>query len=170
MRQTPLESFDAIRWIGERQPSLQRHLGPGSQPLLHFALMWNMFEGELCDSSASSAKLREVAVRLAERGLLAHPSAQAFRQFVEERYWDGEKVTERFAFLRLRSAAENVAVSGVLSGQIAESEGVIHALLLVVYRYRNNTFHGLKEVAEVLGSPELFDQGARFLGAALECA
>jgi len=162
-------SFDAIQWIGARQPSLQRYFGEGSQPLLHFALMWNMFEGELCDSAANPAKLKEVSALLAQRGLMTHRSSEAFLKFLQERYWNGKELTGRFQFLRLRSAAEVAVVSEMLSGGTTDPVKVIHALLLVVYRYRNNTFHGLKEIAEVLGGQELFDQSARFLGAALEC-
>jgi hypothetical protein len=162
------QPFDAIEWIGARQPSLQRYVGHGSQPLLHFALMWNMFEGELCDASASVSKLRSVADLLAQRELLSHPAATTFVDFVRDRYWANESVTNRFHSLCFRTAHESNAVIAVLSGEAVSTPEIIYAMLLVIYRYRNNTFHGLKEVAEVLGSQELFDQSARFLGAALE--
>lgn len=170
MLTTTPASFDAIQWIGKRQPSLQRYFDQGSHSLLHFALMWNMFEGELCDSSANSTKLREVSATLAQRGLMTHPTSQGFLKFVQERYWDGKELTGRFQFLHLRSVAEVATVSEMLSGQTTDPPSVAHALLLIVCRYRNNTFHGLKEITEVLGSPELFDQSAKFLSAALECA
>jgi hypothetical protein len=171
MPSTPArQPFNALEWIGTRAPSLQRFLGHGSQPLLHFALMWNMFEGQLCEASVSVAKLRKVAELLAQRNLASHPDAISFLQFVRGRYWDNNAVTYRFHALNLRSTQESNAVTAVLSGEATGAAEVIFAQLLVVYRYRNNTFHGLKEIAEVLGSQELFNEAARFLSAALERA
>ena len=167
---TRVPSFDALKWIGERSPSLQRFLRRGLQPLLHFALMWNMFEGQLCDSSVSVQKLREVAITLAQRRFAASPDAKAFLDFIRTRYFADGRVTERFYSLNLRSEHQRNAVFSVLSGATSDPAEAIFAQLLVVYRYRNNTFHGLKEIAEVFGSQVLFDQAARFLGAVLDAA
>jgi len=112
-------SFNAIDWIGAREPSLQRFLAHDSQPLLHFALMWNMFEGQLCEASASVPKLREVAELLVQRDLSSHPSAVAFLQFIRERYWENNAVTPRFHALRLRSEQESKSSLGNFSLSIA---------------------------------------------------
>ena len=132
--------------------------------------MWNMFEGELCKTSANVRKLSQVGVLLARRGLMLHSSSKSFLKFVQDRYWNENELTGKFQSLHLRSAAEVAAVSEMLSCKTTDQARVVYALLLIVYRYRNNTFHGLKEIEEVLGSPELFDQSARFLGAVLEHA
>jgi len=163
-------AFDAIEWIGTRAPSLQRFLGHELQPLLHFALMWNMFEGQLCDSSASVPTLEEVAARLAQRGFATHPAAESFKKFIQDRYFTNGTLTDKFHSLRLRSDQERTAVLSAVSGKAENPSDIIFAQLLVVYRYRNNTFHGLKEIAEVFGSQVLFDEAARYLGAVLDVA
>ena len=170
MNSSSSSKFDAIRWICDRQPSLERYVEFGSVPLLHFTLMWNMFEGSLCDASASPAKLKAVANTLAQTILLEKSADREFLDFTKERYWTDGAPSHRFSFLRLRSAAEVDVVINVISGNSANDADVIYGLLLIVYRYRNNTFHGLKEVANVFGSPELFEQSSRFLSIVLDCA
>ena len=168
MPRTPNSSFDAIDWMVGRQPGLARYLRFDPQPLLHFALMWNMFEAEVCDCSASVTKLRTVANTLASRDFAGHPQAVSFLTFLRERYWAKTGPTDYMFGLRFRTEEERCLVSEVLSAQKPSPPESIFAQLLVVYRYRNNTFHGLKSIAEIFGSSILFDQSARFLAAALE--
>ena len=160
--------FNAVEWIARQQPSLRRFVLSEHHPLLHFALMWNIFEGEACECSASIDKLRRVAETLAARQFATHHQAVAFMAFLRSRYWRDKGLTTRFVALRFRTPKEEELVSRVLGREATSAADTIFAQLLVVYRYRNNTFHGLKTITDIFGSAELFDESARFLAATME--
>jgi hypothetical protein len=51
---------------------------------------------------------------------------------------------------------DRALVGDVLIGRLNEVKSVVHALLLVVHRIRNNLFHGEKDVAYLHTQAELF--------------
>lgn len=170
MPDTTNHEFDAIVWINNRFTSPNHFTVAAAKPILHFTLMWNVFEGKLCYTQAGPKKLQQIALTLASTDFLKSSTAQGFLTFVRNRYWNNGATDDRFELLRLRTREEKDVVFNVIADRLSNARDVIYALLLVVYRYRNNAFHGIKNPAEVFGSAELFNHSSRFLALAIEYA
>lgn len=130
--------------------------GDAIEPILHFSLLWNLFERDACGKQASRTRIRTVVASAAASNRV---TAQFFAEHLDylrdhvqrngmtiDRYLDALKVHER----------DRPLVGQVLQGQLNDDESIVHALLLVVLRIRNNLFHGEKDVANLHTQSELF--------------
>ncbi len=59
-------------------------------------------------------------------------------------------------------------IEKVLLGKEEDQTAIIKALILIIYRYRNNLFHGEKEIASLPNQQENFDYANNFLMTCLE--
>ncbi len=64
--------------------------------------------------------------------------------YFRNRYFDEGVHNERFEHLNLRDNDQPTLVFEVLSNLTNNIQNIVSALLIIVYRYRNNFFHGLK--------------------------
>jgi hypothetical protein len=107
-----------------------------------FSLIWNVFENVVCNNNCSVA-------RLAER---LHPIQFEIDEFTgsleyfKDRYVTTGAVNGRFEYLNFRNKDRRKLVEDVLLGNNHEISSIVLALSIIVYRFRNNLFHGLKEI------------------------
>jgi hypothetical protein len=83
------------------------------------------------------------------------------------RYVTGGDFTQHHQSLNLR-AKDGAVVNGVLLGNLTRPWERLAAALLIVYRYRNNLFHGPKWEYDVQGQQTNFETATALLIAVLE--
>jgi hypothetical protein len=74
-------------------------------------------------------------------------SLEPFRPAIEHftsRYFDGSVLTQSFHDLQLRSNDNRELVENVLRGKSSDDAEILSATLIIIYRLRNNFFHGAK--------------------------
>lgn len=72
--------------------------------------------------------------------------------------------------LRLRGETDKQPlVEDVLLGKQTAEDAQIEAIIIIIGRYRNNLFHGLKEISSIDLQKENFDIANEFLMTVLEC-
>jgi len=162
------ESFNAVDWMMERHPSLHRSGREQFEHVLHFALMWNMFESSVCNQSASLQALEAAVDELERNNLLGDIEFNSFLSYFQNRYVSNREFTERFPHLRLRSRDREQLVREVLLGNETNPSSVALTCLLIVYRYRNNLFHGIKEIYDIGNQKDLFEQSSMLLAKIME--
>lgn len=142
----PSHQLNDIEWINA-------HLGTEAaldqekiDSILHFALIWNLFEGRCCDQSASVSNFEKVTERLSNMGQLQiNDFDEAFRYF-KGRYIQNGNTNQVFDSLFFRRNDRKEFVENVLMEDDPKVEDVVLALLIIIYRLRNNLFHGVKEL------------------------
>ncbi|MFT7771721.1 hypothetical protein [Roseateles sp.] len=87
--------------------------------------------------------------------------------YFRDRYFQGGQFTHNFEQLLFRPRDRRALVEGVLSGQDGDPQHMVAALLLIVYRLRNNLFHGAKWAYGIKGQQPNFNHGAEVLMAVL---
>lgn len=110
-----------------------------------FTLMWSIFEA----SEAHNENVVDQIGVLSKRVARYMPTDAIDSQLV---YWSKRYIhesgepTEHFHYLYFREASQIEKSLGVLRNKETSFEDKIEVCLLIVYRYRNNLFHGIKDI------------------------
>ncbi|AMO36446.1 hypothetical protein AC731_005555 [Thauera humireducens] len=107
-----------------------------------------------------AARLAEAPI--AEDNLAVLCDCLAFWTF---RYREPEGFSARFADLRFRANDQREVVEGVLLGTHGGLNEKLLSLMVIVYRLRNNLFHGLKTIDMLNKQVQNLDTASRCLGA-----
>ncbi|MFA9187573.1 hypothetical protein [Flavobacterium magnesitis] len=131
-----MEDFNELEWINQffdNAVDLQQN--EGLERIKNFALFWNMFENFACGNFANVAKIESFVVKLNNR----------------------TAITNEFV---IRAKGKVVAV---LSRQVATPREILEALLLILLRFRNNLFHGNKQIVNLNTQVSNFTHANRLL-------
>lgn len=129
--------------LGQHSSEVERVLSDDTA--LHFLVAWSLFESKCFSGFVKIDQLRAYARRLVDDGF-ASPTVNAIARTWHERYQDKSRLGNLMHnqasahFERLLNAHANAL----------SSEDLWFVALVVVYRYRNNMFHGNKGVASWL--------------------
>jgi len=124
-----------------------------------FSLIWNVFERYVCANYFTIARA-EAALRLQNFNL---NDFDAHLAYFKNRYIQNGQVNNRFANLNFRRNDREDFVKDVLLGTITSEHEVILALTIIVSRFRNNLFHGIKEIQLIDRQNENFHIANSFL-------
>ncbi len=123
--------------------------------IMHFTLLWSLFESKFCNERACAksicSKCEEVEMSLDSVNF------NIFLDYFKNRYITGERLNMRFDGLKFRSNDNKALVERVLTSKTNSNVDIACALLIIVYRLRNNLFHGLKWQYDIHGQYSNFD-------------
>lgn len=129
-----------------------------------FSLIWNIFERYVCNNNFSIARAEnEISVENFDIAKF-----QNHLDYFKNRYTENGNVNYRFAHLNFRANDRQQLVSDVLLGGVVEPCQVVLALIIIVYRYRNNLFHGIKDIQLIDQQNENFEIANSFLTTLLD--
>lgn len=117
---------------------------PERDAILHFALLWALFEGIGLDNAGSPQRIRQLVEQWACKGRLNKDDFAEGLDYFANRYFSGGEASHHFAGLHLRKSDQPQLVESVLKRENTNLVDQITALLIIVYRLRNNLFHGIK--------------------------
>lgn len=140
------------------------------QAIRDFAVLWSLFEGMLLGKYASFGKLAALVEALHD----AHPVAndrldEAFAYF-SGRYTGGADQDRLFRGLRFAKGWPAEFVLRALRDVDCSAAERTSALLFIVYRLRNNLFHGEKWTDKLRGQRDNFHQANMTMIAVIEAA
>jgi hypothetical protein len=163
---TTMAVFDAKGWITSNCAG-GHELAPETLHVVSsFTLMWNLFENTACNTSANIKTFEHIAASIAERGDDPAEIATAL-QFWKKRYYGESKFNSLFEGLAFRDCDRREFVEAVLSGAVFDAKNQLLAVMIIVYRLRNNLFHGLKEISTLNEQVANLDVACRVLAAIL---
>ena len=136
--------MDPIIWLEQRAPGFKRLPDANRQALFHFLMLWSLYEHKSLGNSASASRILSTVHEWADQGKLQANKFAGGLQYFRSRYFDNGESTPRFAGLNLRPNDSPDMVRTVLAGTNDNAADGVAALLIVVYRLRNNLFHGAK--------------------------
>lgn len=125
-----------------------------------FCVMWAIFEcTQLADARVAVDELAYIACRLERNNV----DFQEQIEFWKNRYIDNDITNARFEKLGFTYEPHKELVSGVLLGNQTDSVKINHAILLIVYRLRNNLFHGNKDITRIHHQVENLNMASKAL-------
>lgn len=141
--------MSAIPWLEQHAPGFSALGAEERDVLMHFSLLWSLFEGEVVHTSASVNSIGQTVTRWDQAGLLTAETFAVENAYFKDRYFANGELTYRFGHLHLERSGNPQVVRDVLSGHDASSASIAAAMLIIVLRYRNNLFHGEKWAYEL---------------------
>lgn len=160
MRQVPqptsIAALHPLDWVNEYTNAAIPLYGQIVEPILHFSILWNLFERDACGKDATRNRIgMAVSAQIAAREIGTAPFAEHLAYFQSRAQRGGMTIEQYLDALRMEER-DRPLVSKVLSGETDDAKHVVHALLLVARRIRNNLFHGEKDVALLHTQADLF--------------
>ncbi len=158
--------MNPIDWLREKAPGFSDLSEDERAAIMHFLLLWSFFEAEAFDTYATAKKILAFVHKKASSLDIA-PFATSLAYF-RDRCFNQGTFTEHFDGLKLRSNDSQELVRAVLKGENTHDADTVSALLIVIFRLRNNLFHGCKWDYGIRGQLDNFMNANTALMAALE--
>jgi len=135
-----------------------------------FSLLWTVFEAQVLESNASVTKIMETTRLLEEGGKLEDPWFSDTLVYFINRYINKNTcdTNDKFASLNLRNNDDKELVTSVLKKEIHKYSAQLAACLIIVFRFRNNYFHGLKWADEMTGQKDNFDHSIQLMTSCID--
>jgi len=111
---------------------------------MHFSFLWSLFEKEALNADATIGGIRELVCGWAAKNQLNAEKFSTSLAYFKNRYFNEGEPKPLFQGLKLRKSDSPDLVKAVLSGENKNDAHCVAVLLIVVYRLRNNLFHGEK--------------------------
>ncbi len=135
---------------------------------MHFSLLWSFFEAKALNMNASANRILALVHKWAGEGCLNMTPLIQILAYFRNRYFLHGTPTAHFAGLNLRPNDSPDLVEAVLSGENNKPVDCVAVLLIVVFRLRNNLFHGIKWADSIRGQLENFTNANEALMIVLE--
>ena|SRR5215469_12778434 len=162
-----MNSFNAKSWIKANCDGGKTLKQETLNVVSNFTLMWSFFEATLCNKDADIKALESVSNKIGKRPPLPVEIQTAVR-FWSERYVRGGEFNNLFETLCFRRNDRREDVEAVLRCDKNDPESQLLAVMIIIYRLRNNLFHGLKQISELNDQVPNLTVACRTLAAVME--
>lgn len=160
--------MNPIDWLQGNAPGFCDLSGDERDAIMQFSLLWSLFEAKALNTHGNARSILAVAKLWANQGLLANDLFNPELAYFQNRYCADGDFTYHFDHLNLRRADQPDLVKRVLKNEAADFAEIAAALLIIVYRFRNNLLHGVKWAYEIRGQFENFSHANAVLMQAIE--
>ncbi|WP_084376616.1 hypothetical protein [Pseudomonas mucidolens] len=165
---TDKELSASEQWLEARAPSFRRLPDLDRRVIFDFAFLWSLFEAQIMENHARTDRIRDrIDAWTLDRTLGAELYEGELAYFRNRYYADGE-LTHHFPHLKLRPSDHLSLVQEVVEGVNDPPRDRMLALLMIVWRLRNNLFHGEKWAYELRDQRENFSHANSILMRILE--
>lgn len=148
--------MSVMAWLEERAPTFAQLAEDERLAILHFSLLWSLFEANVMDANGNAQRIIDVSNVWAQRGLLRHNPFEGALHYFRNRYVENGEFTYHYPHLNLRPADRPDLVNQVLQSKTDNIGELVAGVLIIVYRYRNNLFHGEKWAYHIQGQRDNF--------------
>lgn len=136
--------MNPIEWLEQNVNGFASLPQADREAIFHFLLLWSLFEARALQTSASASRITDTVHKWAAQDKLRMEPFQKTLNYYRQRYCIAGQETGRYKQLRLRENDNSALVWSVLQGADDSPEDCVAAILIIVYRLRNNLFHGVK--------------------------
>lgn len=161
-----MNNFNAVSWISNNYADV--YIDEETQrAVVNFSLMWNVFEGQFCDNGANVAKFELLAEEITKRNYPEQEVKEIFL-FYRNLFIENGETNWRFESLEFRRNDRKDFVKEVILNHNHISKDAFWAALIIIYRIRNNLFHGVKAFHLLHNQSENLNTASAFLALIME--
>ena len=124
--------------------------------IIQFTFLWMIFEGKVLKRRANVQTIQAVSRKWKKDKLIGRDTFSCELAYFKKRYADNGNVESNWRFNGhlfppdIPAGTEKDQVKRVLICEDEKPKQIVSAVLIIVYRYRNNLFHGNKWVDNML--------------------
>jgi len=156
------------RWLEAHAPGYRDLPELDRRAIFDFAFLWSLFEAQVLENQARADRIREMVDAWTAAGTLDADDYDAELAYFRNRYFADGALTYHFPHLGLRPADHPDLVQAVIEGTNNDPRDRKLALVMIVWRFRNNLFHGAKWAYHIRDQRENFTQANLVLMRVLE--
>lgn len=145
-------------WLEARAPGFRNLPDDDRRAVFDFAFLWTLFEAEVMETNASVDRITKKVDAGAAADTLGADLYDAELAYFRDRYFSNGELTYHYPHLDLRKSDHPELVEAVIRGANNGSRDRMLALLMIVWRLRNNLFHGAKWAYQIQGQKENFEK------------
>lgn len=132
-----------VAWLREHVPGFSSLSDAEISAISDFAFLWSLFEDRILNRNADIPAIKTVVLQWEQADTLNAEGFADALAYVRNRYFPNGAESHHFASLNLPEKYRAM-VQAALDGSDENPAAGVSALFIVVYRYRNNLFHGEK--------------------------
>ena len=146
----------SIEWLMARAPGFEALAEQDRVAIFNFTFLWSLFEAKIMGNFARADVIAEKVDEWRAADTLDAENFDDDLAYFRQRYFANGDFTDHFPGLKLRGGDHPDIVQSVLRGDNDNPRDRLLTVLMIVWRFRNNLFHGEK------WSNELRDQLENF--------
>ena len=162
--------MNPIEWLEQNAPGFSVLTEQEREAITHFALLWSFFEARVLNKSANSHAILALTHKWSSQACLDASIFEDSLQYFQQRYFSGYTESQHFRSLKLRNNDCPELVKAVLKSDNQNPADRVAVLLIIVFRLRNNLFHGNKWADGIRGQLGNFTHANSTLMKALSVA
>lgn len=140
-----------MQWLLARAPGFQGLPEADRAAIFNFTFLWSLFEAQVMDNFARADSIRTKVDEWRAAGTLDADQYSPELAYFQQRYFANGAFTHHFQHLHLRAPDQPVVVQSVLNGSNNDPRDRLLTVLMIVWRFRNNLFHGEKWAYQLQG-------------------
>jgi hypothetical protein len=149
-----IETFDEVKWTMEFFDNAINLKIKGINRVRNFVFLWNIFETFGCNKNANINSIKQIVEEINNREPITIEEFAAYVDYFSNRYYNPNgDTTYNIEGLQFRETTNDQIskseVAAVLTRQQVEPKEILKALLIILYRFRNNLFHGGKQIVHL---------------------
>jgi len=164
-----MEQSVSEKWLENKAPGFQELPEEDRRAIFDFTFLWSLFEAEVMEANARVDRITEKVDNWAAGDTLGADLYDTELAYFRDRYFADGELTYHYTYLALRKSDYPELVESVIKGANNAPRDRILALLMIVWRLRNNLFHGAKWAYQIKGQRENFAHANAVLMRVLEC-
>lgn len=134
----------SMNWLRERAPGFGQLSKQECDAITDFSLLWALFEARILSHEGNAGQIGAVIDQWSIEGALRAESYAQELAYFRQRYFAAGEATYHFEHLNLRRNDQPMLVRAVLDGSNSVPRDCMFAILIIILRFRNNLFHGIK--------------------------
>lgn len=135
---------ETTEWLSHKVPGFSELSDEEKNAIVDFSFLWGLFEGTKMDGMCNVPRIRQYVEQLAANDYSSAFDIEPYLEYLKNRYYKDGKVTHYFYGLHLERSGNPDEVLESLSNNDATTEVKTIGILIIVFRLRNNLFHGEK--------------------------
>jgi hypothetical protein len=131
-------------WLLARAPGFAALPENDLEVIVDFVFLWSLFEARVMDHRARG---RDISAKVDEWQAADFLEPEAYDDelaYLRHRYFANGEFTHHFHTLNFHDAEQRAFVAAVIDETDNDPRNRVVAVLLIVWRFRNNLFHGEK--------------------------
>lgn len=149
--------MEPVEWLRHTVPGFDNLSEDERAEIRDFAMLWSLFEGTVLGANGSARSLVAIVDGLQAHGAVdVGPLADAIAHFRGRYYANGAFTPAFDQHLHFRRHDRRTVAEALISGATNDAAEMLKGLLIIVYRLRNNLFHGVKWTYKIQGQLENF--------------